>query len=401
MSWRNIPKKENYMPLFAEDWNAVIDALDDLYQGKFGQLTRDLIPSKHAAFDIGSQYRWWRNLFVQKIFTDAIYLGGRNILDLIGRLIDLTKIDTDLIPVETDTYDIGKPSKRFRDVHAKHGWFDQVYIQGKPVSRVTVDLTRVETDIVPVADNIYDIGKPSKRFRNIWAKSGYFEPLFTDTLDVSRRATIRSGYFMELYLRGKPITVPLPVEYISRVVHEYIVRQYVEEIRRIIHEYVSWQYVEEIIKQYMMIHSFSQYALDQLQEAFGKDIKEIKVLLSQQLAREVYDTYTFLVDTSKETSPYILPIPAMYHKGVIRGWFILTDSKSGEIELRTLVAYNPIIWLPASVVQKARNDQIWIETYKDDPLALYWRLLDMYAKIFLQLSLIEQYIGETIRATGG
>jgi hypothetical protein len=31
MSWKGVPKKENYFPLFAEDWNLLVDAVDELY----------------------------------------------------------------------------------------------------------------------------------------------------------------------------------------------------------------------------------------------------------------------------------------------------------------------------------------------------------------------------------
>ena len=34
MSYKGIPKKEDFQPLFASDWNLVVDALDELYQNK-------------------------------------------------------------------------------------------------------------------------------------------------------------------------------------------------------------------------------------------------------------------------------------------------------------------------------------------------------------------------------
>ena len=72
MSWRNIPRKENYMPLFAEDWNAVIDALDDLYSGKFGPIERDLVPARDKTFDLGKINKKWRNVFAQYILAEYL-----------------------------------------------------------------------------------------------------------------------------------------------------------------------------------------------------------------------------------------------------------------------------------------------------------------------------------------
>jgi len=80
MSWKGVPKKENYFPLFAEDWNTLVDAVDDLYYmlrmmpsaGPFSQgyVAGDLVPLLDAYYNLGApdlrfNQAWVKTLYVE------------------------------------------------------------------------------------------------------------------------------------------------------------------------------------------------------------------------------------------------------------------------------------------------------------------------------------------------
>jgi len=86
MSWRNVPKKENYFPLFAEDWNALVDAVDDLYymlqalpSSAIGgtiagvYLYGDLLPWQDLYFSLGDPTHRFLNVWAKNIYADPIW----------------------------------------------------------------------------------------------------------------------------------------------------------------------------------------------------------------------------------------------------------------------------------------------------------------------------------------
>lgn len=119
MSWAGVPKKENYMPLFAEEWNKVVDALDELYFGGPYTLKRDLIPTEDKKLDIGKPDRRFLNLYVHNLdvtgnvtgipMPDAvvslayIYPPAR---EHITEAIDKSLLEQYVEEIKTDTEDI-------------------------------------------------------------------------------------------------------------------------------------------------------------------------------------------------------------------------------------------------------------------------------------------------------
>jgi len=355
------------MPLFAEDWNAVVDALDDLYRGAFGPLQSSLIPYLTDFLDLGSADKRWKDVFAQYVLAQYIhadqgdflvlYLAGKPITEAIA--IDLTSVASDILPSVADQYMLGSSDKRWKGVVAGYiqsdrGDFLALYVGGEPVTpgapaEAVTSLENLYTDIWPGIDSAYDIGKPDKRWSSIWAIYGYFDPLWTS----------------ELWIDGKKVTIPLPVQY--------------------------------LLEEYMSVAYFYQQALDQLYSLFGEDLREIKLLLSEKLAREVYETKTYMIDTSTESSPLLLPIQPPNHQLVIRNWYIVTNSNEGEIELRSVKTYIPIAWVPCAYVKQAGNTDTWIELYYDDYPQLIWTSLTTAAKILLQLSFLTKYVGASVR----
>jgi len=94
MSWRNVPRKENYFPLFAEDWNALVDAVDDLYYmlhtlpppttgGPLvgGYLHGDIIPIEDQVYSLGDSTHRFLNIWAKNIYGDPV--GTIDYLNLI------------------------------------------------------------------------------------------------------------------------------------------------------------------------------------------------------------------------------------------------------------------------------------------------------------------------------
>jgi hypothetical protein len=83
MSWKGVPKKENYFPLFAEDWNLLVDAVDELYYmlqtlpaGAAGLLVGgylygDLLPAVDSAYSLGSPDLQFLNVYARNVFADG------------------------------------------------------------------------------------------------------------------------------------------------------------------------------------------------------------------------------------------------------------------------------------------------------------------------------------------
>lgn len=72
MSWKGVPRKENYFPLFAEEWNLLLDAVDELYatclKSIKGYVEGDLYPREHAKYDLGKDDLRFKNVFA--VFGD-------------------------------------------------------------------------------------------------------------------------------------------------------------------------------------------------------------------------------------------------------------------------------------------------------------------------------------------
>lgn len=318
MSWKGLTKKRNYMLLFAEEWNTVIDALDELYSGRFGALTQDLVPYQDGTVLIGTP---------DKRFKEVHAIAGY-----------FEKVDADKVQTE--------------QIEGGVGFFRYLYLDSTPVQAIVgkiPNLVGVTSDIIPYEDNLYDIGKPEKRWRNIHAVMGWFN---------------------YLYLNGDPIT---PLQYVT---------QYITNI------------TYEQFYPYVFVERFSDYSLQQLYEAFGKDLKEVKVLMSKKLAVELYDTVVKNIDTSTESSPVVVYTPNNLYFCVVRGWFLLTNSNTGEIELKYVPSLLPIAWLPANIIKQSQNKDTFIEGYMNEPIFLYWSGLSAGARIFLQLDVLQKYIYE-------
>jgi len=80
MSWKGLRHK-GIEPLFPDEWNAVVDALDELYFYGPAFFGRDIVPLADAKQDIGKPDKRWREgWFVRMYITDEGYIAGKKIL---------------------------------------------------------------------------------------------------------------------------------------------------------------------------------------------------------------------------------------------------------------------------------------------------------------------------------
>jgi len=82
MSWRGVPKnKEEYMVLFADEWNTLVDAVDELYVYGPGSIGRDLTPTQDGKFDIGKENKKFKNVYaLYGEFSNDVKVQGRRVL---------------------------------------------------------------------------------------------------------------------------------------------------------------------------------------------------------------------------------------------------------------------------------------------------------------------------------
>jgi len=247
MSWRNIPRKENFLPLFAEDWNAVVDALDDLYYmlHQWGRSGFDftIYPKIGAYFDLGKPSLVWRNLWVQYIYTNSIF--------------------TNLIK----------------------------------------------------------------------GLEGRFKNLYVEELVKAKR-----GEFDELYLGGVP--------------------------------------VQQVVG-----------------GGVGAVDHELKVMLNEIMVREITETKQKFIKVIEPSGARELCKPKDGYALVIKDWYLITNSTTGEITLVPLESLNPIAWLPADIIKQTMNQNMWLKLYQDEPLWVYWYNLIPYSKILATVNFYELYMG--------
>jgi len=88
MSWIGLRHK-GVEPLFPDEWNAVVDALDILYKYTEQRVTKedllnlysDIIPAQDDTFDLGSSTRAWKDVYAHYgYFLDDAFVQGKRVL---------------------------------------------------------------------------------------------------------------------------------------------------------------------------------------------------------------------------------------------------------------------------------------------------------------------------------
>jgi hypothetical protein len=95
----------------------------------------------------------------------------------------LNAVNTSIIPVADNTYDLGSSSYRWRNIYLAGSLnlsgalnVGSLQIGGTTVidsNRVLQNIASVAQSLVPSADNSYDLGSSSYRWRNVYAVSVY------------------------------------------------------------------------------------------------------------------------------------------------------------------------------------------------------------------------------------
>ncbi|MCI4408758.1 MAG: hypothetical protein JHC26_06675 [Thermofilum sp.] len=273
MSWRNVPKKENYFPLFAEDWNALVDAVDDLYY-----MLQALPPSS----------------------TGGPLVGG--------------------------------------------------FVYG---------------DIIPWLDLYYSLGNPTHRFLNVWAKNIYADPIWTTTLYASNNILVNNKPVLK---DGDPISI-YDIQNQAQNVLSNILQQYVTGPLN--------DYKNQVINQLVTIQSLLQ---------------NTNTLINSHLARELYETYSYMFQFNYPNGviPLIIPQPG-YHS-IIRGWYAISTGTSGLGQIKGSYSLTPVGLIPFSISSLSFPDT-FLGLYYDEPLLFYYNNVSIGTYLHLMLNIIQEWTG--------
>jgi len=81
VSWLGVPRKRDFMPLFARDWNLVVDALDELYFYGAPYMGRDIVPTQNKRYSIGTPEKRIYALYTAYVDAqDNMFVQGRRVL---------------------------------------------------------------------------------------------------------------------------------------------------------------------------------------------------------------------------------------------------------------------------------------------------------------------------------
>jgi hypothetical protein len=276
VSWRGVPKKENYFPLFAEDWNALVDAVNDLYY-----MLQTLPPPPQA----------------------GLFVGG--------------------------------------------------FLYG---------------DIIPWLDLYYSLGDPAHRFLNVWAKNVYADPIWTSLLYASENVLVQGKPVLK---DGDPISI-YDVQDRAQGVLASLLQQYVTGPLS--------EYKEQVLSQ-----------LQQIQAA----LQNTNALINSHLARELYESYSYLLQFNYPSGVLQLLAPRMGYRTIVRGWYAISTGTSGVGRVMGSYSLTPVGLIPFSVPSLSLPD-MWLGLYYDEPLLLYYDNVSLGAYLQLVLNIIQQWTGISI-----
>jgi hypothetical protein len=117
------------------------DYIDDIYARiinliqRGGIFSADLIPNVDLSLNIGSDTKRWNNLFANKgqfsysLTTPIISVSDETFTNKLA----VGRITTDLFPKEELSLNIGSSDLKWNEVHARKGFFDELYLAGSPI----------------------------------------------------------------------------------------------------------------------------------------------------------------------------------------------------------------------------------------------------------------------------
>jgi len=165
----------------------------------FQRIEANLLPSVTDTYSVGTQTNVWKSIYAGKTYTDTIKpLSGANVivdgdllisgvlLDIDGNSIlpdpDYGNVKADIIPLYDDSNTLGVSDRRWSTLWTRSisGGDDGIFIEGNilisgnllnPDGSIYngIDLTNVQTDIIPGQSNIFSIGTGTEPWNHIWA----------------------------------------------------------------------------------------------------------------------------------------------------------------------------------------------------------------------------------------
>jgi hypothetical protein len=196
-------------------------------------------------------------------------------------------------------------------------------------------------DIIPIEDQVYSLGDSTHRFLNIWAKNIYGDPVGT-------------------------------IDYLNLIYNE--LKQINETIQDI-------KYLNLIRNE-----------LKQIKET----IQDINILINSHLARELYDTYSYMIQFNYPSGVLELFSPKPKYQTIVRGWYAISTSSSGLAQMTGQYSLTPVGMIPLSVPLLSIPD-IYLSLYYDESILLYYNNVTQGSYLQLILNIIEKWTGVTLR----
>lgn len=162
--------------LLRVDGNAVLgDSASDTLTVN-ASVNSDFVPFTDATYSLGSLSFRWENLYL----SDLLRVDGNSILgdSAADTLTVNASVNSDLVPSATNTYSLGTSSFRWNSLFVNtitasgDLQVDGNTILGDANSDTVTFNARINSDMVPAADNTYDIGTSSLRWKTLHVGPG-------------------------------------------------------------------------------------------------------------------------------------------------------------------------------------------------------------------------------------
>jgi hypothetical protein len=223
-------------------------------------------------------------------------------------------------------------------------------------------------DIIPWLDLYYSLGDPTHRFLNVWAKNIYADPIWTTLLYASNNVFVNNKPVLK---DGDPISI-YDIQSQAQGVLSNLVQQYVTG--------PLGDYKEQILSQ-----------LQQIQTT----LQNTNALINSHLARELYDTYSYMFEFDYPSGVLELFSPKPGYQSIIRGWYAVSTGTGGIANIKSKYSLTPVGLIPVSVPTLSFPN-MFLGLYYDEPLLLYYDSVSLGTYLQLMLNVLQQWAGISV-----
>jgi hypothetical protein len=127
-------------------------------------------------------------------------------------------------------------------------------------------------------------------------------------------------------------------------------------------------------------------------------VQNINVLINSHLTRELYETYSYMIQFDYPSGIIKLFSPKLQYQTIIRGWYAVSTGTSGLGQIVGSYSLTPVGLIPFSIPYLSFPD-MFLRLYYDEHLLLYYNNVSLGTYLQLILNIIQQWTGVTLRAS--